>query len=258
MTRLVAGLLVCLAWPAAVAAQTPRVVADAGAVWIGGGRAGSVDATYTRADGTAYPLFTMSRRQSGGAGVGGHLLVRLTSRVWLEASGSVTAPTLRVELTRDGEAADAAGTFRDDAERHADHAGAFEVDNSHPGGDPRTIGYWKNWNRCTSGNQAAVAERNGGAAEGFFLVATTVDLTDHDVLDAQFTLARLRRDVGTGSFLGLLAAGITAETNYLLYALLIIVALSAVTVVQRIVFVRTALATSRRRACASESSIHCP
>ena len=48
--------------------------------------------------------------------------------------------------------------------------------------------------------------------------------------------------------LGLLAAGITAETNYLLYALLIIVALSAVTVVQRIVFVRTALATSRRRA----------
>ena len=48
--------------------------------------------------------------------------------------------------------------------------------------------------------------------------------------------------------LGLLVAGITAETNYLLYALLIIVALSAVTVVQRIVFVRTALATSRRRA----------
>jgi hypothetical protein len=47
---------------------------------------------------------------------------------------------------------------------------AFIVDNSRPGGDPRTIGYWKNWNRCTSGNQAAVAQKNGGAATGFFLV----------------------------------------------------------------------------------------
>jgi CDP-diacylglycerol--glycerol-3-phosphate 3-phosphatidyltransferase len=48
--------------------------------------------------------------------------------------------------------------------------------------------------------------------------------------------------------LGLLAAGITAETNYLLYALLIIVALSAVTVLQRILFIRAALTTSGRRA----------
>jgi hypothetical protein len=47
---------------------------------------------------------------------------------------------------------------------------AFEVDNSRPGGDPRTIGYWKNWNRCTGGNQAATAAKNGGAAAGFFLV----------------------------------------------------------------------------------------
>lgn len=47
---------------------------------------------------------------------------------------------------------------------------AFEVDNSHPGGDPRTIGYWKNWNRCTSGNQASTAAKNGGAAASFFLV----------------------------------------------------------------------------------------
>lgn len=116
MTRLLAILLTCLTLPAAVAAQTPgpttpreppRVVLDAGAVWIGGGGAGSAEATYTRADGTAYPLFTMTRRQSGGMGVGGHLLVRVTSRWWVEAHGSVTAPALRVELSRDGEAADA-------------------------------------------------------------------------------------------------------------------------------------------------------
>jgi hypothetical protein len=49
-------------------------------------------------------------------------------------------------------------------------ARAFEVDNSHPGGEPRTIGYWKNWNGCTSGNQSATAQKNGGAAAGFFLV----------------------------------------------------------------------------------------
>ena len=49
-------------------------------------------------------------------------------------------------------------------------ATAFEIDNSFPGGDPRTIGYWKNWNRCTSGGQAANAAQNGGAAAGYFLV----------------------------------------------------------------------------------------
>jgi hypothetical protein len=48
--------------------------------------------------------------------------------------------------------------------------------------------------------------------------------------------------------LGLLAAGITAERSYLLFALLIIVALSAVTVLQRILFIRAALTTTRRRA----------
>jgi CDP-diacylglycerol--glycerol-3-phosphate 3-phosphatidyltransferase len=47
---------------------------------------------------------------------------------------------------------------------------------------------------------------------------------------------------------GLLVAGLTGETNYLLYALLIIVALSAVTVLQRILFIRAALTTTRRRA----------
>ena len=48
--------------------------------------------------------------------------------------------------------------------------------------------------------------------------------------------------------LGLLVAGITGETNYLLYALIIIVALSAITVLQRILFIRAALATTGRRA----------
>ena len=46
----------------------------------------------------------------------------------------------------------------------------FDIDNTRPGGDTRTIGYWKNWNRCTKGNQAATADKNGGGAAGFFLV----------------------------------------------------------------------------------------
>jgi hypothetical protein len=46
----------------------------------------------------------------------------------------------------------------------------FEVHNDFPGGEPRTIGYWKNWNRCTGGGQAANAAKNGGAANGFFIV----------------------------------------------------------------------------------------
>jgi hypothetical protein len=39
---------------------------------------------------------------------------------------------------------------------------SFEVDNSHPGGDPRTIGYWKNWNRCTTGNQSRTGREERG------------------------------------------------------------------------------------------------
>ena len=42
----------------------------------------------------------------------------------------------------------------------------FEVDNSYPGGEPRTPGYWKNWNACTGGGQYDNAMRNGGGAGG--------------------------------------------------------------------------------------------
>ena len=48
--------------------------------------------------------------------------------------------------------------------------------------------------------------------------------------------------------IGLLVAGLTATPSYLLFALLIIVALSAVTVLQRILFIRAALPTTRGRA----------
>ncbi len=46
----------------------------------------------------------------------------------------------------------------------------FRVNNTSPGGDQRTPGYWKNWNRCSNGNQQYTAEKNGGVEAGFYLL----------------------------------------------------------------------------------------
>jgi hypothetical protein len=51
----------------------------------------------------------------------------------------------------------------------------FQVDNTYPGGEPRTPGYWKNWNRCTGGGQQYTADANGGWAEGFWLLEDVLD-----------------------------------------------------------------------------------
>ena len=42
----------------------------------------------------------------------------------------------------------------------------FEVDNTFPGGDPRTPGYWKNWNTCTGGGQEHTATNNATDKNG--------------------------------------------------------------------------------------------
>ncbi len=46
----------------------------------------------------------------------------------------------------------------------------FNVENSFPGGAPRTPGYWKNWNTCSGGNQAETAEKLGGYLEGVYVL----------------------------------------------------------------------------------------
>ncbi|MEN8172869.1 MAG: Ig-like domain-containing protein, partial [Chloroflexota bacterium] len=46
----------------------------------------------------------------------------------------------------------------------------FQIDNQYLGGEPRTIGYWKNWNTCTGGGQADTAAENGGPAEGWYIL----------------------------------------------------------------------------------------
>ncbi len=62
-----------------------------------------------------------------------------------------------------------------DFEAEAGATYSLEVNNiPPPGGDAHTIGYWRNWNQCTSGNQAETAANNGGAAAGFFLVEDVI------------------------------------------------------------------------------------
>jgi hypothetical protein len=42
----------------------------------------------------------------------------------------------------------------------------FQVNNTFPGGDPRTPGYWKNWNTCSGGNQQHAATKNANDVNG--------------------------------------------------------------------------------------------
>ncbi len=60
----------------------------------------------------------------------------------------------------------------------------FEVDNSYPGGDPRTPGYWKNWNTCSGGNQVETAAKNGGTEAGWYILDDIVGEAPGIVWDA--------------------------------------------------------------------------
>jgi hypothetical protein len=51
----------------------------------------------------------------------------------------------------------------------------FQVDNTYPGGEPRTPGYWKNWNDCTKGGQADTAAQNGGCQNGYWLLGDVLN-----------------------------------------------------------------------------------
>ena len=57
----------------------------------------------------------------------------------------------------------------------------FQVDNSFPGGEPRTPGYWKNWSSCTGGNQYRNAVNRGGGAAGFWTLDELLNNPGYDV-----------------------------------------------------------------------------
>lgn len=50
----------------------------------------------------------------------------------------------------------------------------FEVNNVYGEGGQRTPGYWKNWNSCTGGGQAATAAASGGWENGFWLLEDVI------------------------------------------------------------------------------------
>ncbi len=67
-----------------------------------------------------------------------------------------------------------------------------------PGGDQRTPGYWKNWNRCSPGNQAATADRNGSVDAGFYLLEDVLPIMVGDLVVEDCDTGRLlldRRDL---------------------------------------------------------------
>jgi len=103
----IALLAWCLVAPASAQSVPlpPRVLFDVGGTLIGGGALGTTDATYLTPTGQSLTLFSTSQSWSAGAGITGHLQVRLKPRVALELSGTWTRPEIRSKITGDFEGA---------------------------------------------------------------------------------------------------------------------------------------------------------
>jgi hypothetical protein len=65
----------------------------------------------------------------------------------------------------------------------------FKIDNQFPGGEPRTIGYWKNWNSCTGGGQVDNAAEAGATSEE--RIAAGKALLDDALQDPGITIGLL-------------------------------------------------------------------
>lgn len=98
---LVAFVLVGLGRPASA-----QVLFDVGAVLVGGAHAGTSTATYTAPDGSQVPQFSLDKSLAPAAGVTGHLSMRLSSRVRLEASARWARTEFRTKLSGDADGAD--------------------------------------------------------------------------------------------------------------------------------------------------------
>jgi hypothetical protein len=76
-----------------------------GPQWTGGSSNGTHDATETQFDGSPLRLFSTASERGSAAGLEARVGVRLTRRLGVEATGTYTAPQLRVRVTRDTEGA---------------------------------------------------------------------------------------------------------------------------------------------------------
>lgn len=84
-----------------------------GTVWIGGATFGSMDANETTPTGGDFRLFSSSTELASGAGLDGHVALRLTRSFEAEAFASYTKPELEVRITSDTETSNAPLTVSD-------------------------------------------------------------------------------------------------------------------------------------------------
>jgi len=103
-TRAAAALAIVVLGPAAAAAQA-RVEITLGASWIGGASMGSLSATETQSDSTARTVFGASRDLGSSPAVDARIGVRVTRRLYVEATGSYARPQLRIATSNDVEGA---------------------------------------------------------------------------------------------------------------------------------------------------------
>jgi uncharacterized repeat protein (TIGR01451 family) len=57
----------------------------------------------------------------------------------------------------------------------------FKIDNTYPGGEPRTPGYWKNWCSVGGGGQMMTAFKNGGWQKGYWTLDDLLQKPGFDV-----------------------------------------------------------------------------
>lgn len=83
-----------------------QVLFDVGAILVGGANAGKSAATYTAPDGSQVPQFSLEKSLAPAIGVSGHLSIRLSSRVRVEASARWARTEFRTKLSGDSDGAD--------------------------------------------------------------------------------------------------------------------------------------------------------
>ena len=107
MRAIALGALAIFGTAAPSFAQTPpRLLFDAGPVFIGGASAGIATVTYPAADGSLIPQFSLDKSFGPAIGVNSHLAIRVSSRVALEVTAMWARPELRTKLAGDTDGAD--------------------------------------------------------------------------------------------------------------------------------------------------------
>jgi hypothetical protein len=93
------------AQPAPSASPGPRLEVTVGSAFALSAKVRTTDAVEKAPDGSALTLFKLSGTESGKAGIDLTIGIRLTGRLWAEASGSIAKPEFRTSISGDFEGA---------------------------------------------------------------------------------------------------------------------------------------------------------